>query len=130
MIRAHFTSPCLYLAEKKIVDRLNIPSLHITGDVTLRIKCILLREYVENNFMEISDTAFQHTLVASQIVIGCSRLFTYFIFNMCEPPLFASRALLLTRPPLLWLPLILIFNTHTCTRLFWHLMLCAADFFE
>jgi hypothetical protein len=27
MIRAHFTLPCLYLAQKKIVDRLNIPSL-------------------------------------------------------------------------------------------------------
>jgi hypothetical protein len=29
MIRAHFTLPCLYLAQKKIVDRLDIPSLFI-----------------------------------------------------------------------------------------------------
>jgi hypothetical protein len=27
MIHAHFTLPCLYLAQKKIFDRLNIPSL-------------------------------------------------------------------------------------------------------
>jgi len=27
MIRAHFTMSCLYLAQEKIVDRLNIPSL-------------------------------------------------------------------------------------------------------
>jgi hypothetical protein len=26
-VRAHFTLPCLYLAQKKIVDRLNIPSI-------------------------------------------------------------------------------------------------------
>jgi hypothetical protein len=29
MIRAHFTLPCLYLAQKKIVDRLSCPSLVI-----------------------------------------------------------------------------------------------------
>ena len=29
MIRAHFTLPCMYLAQEKIVDRLNIPSLSI-----------------------------------------------------------------------------------------------------
>jgi hypothetical protein len=30
MIRAHFTLPCLYLAQKKIVHRLNVPALLIT----------------------------------------------------------------------------------------------------
>jgi hypothetical protein len=30
MIRTHFTLPCLNLAQKKTVDRLNIPSLLIT----------------------------------------------------------------------------------------------------
>jgi len=29
MIRAHFTLPCIYLGQEKIVDRLNIPSLVI-----------------------------------------------------------------------------------------------------
>jgi len=30
MVGAHFTLPCIYLAQEKIVDRLNIPSLLIT----------------------------------------------------------------------------------------------------
>jgi biotin operon repressor len=37
MIRAHFTLPCLYHAQEKIVDQLNIPSLNITKSIkTLR----------------------------------------------------------------------------------------------
>jgi len=30
MIRAHLKLPCIYLAQEKIVDRLNIPALSIT----------------------------------------------------------------------------------------------------
>jgi len=38
MICAHFTLPCLYLAQEKIVDRLNIPSLVVSrpGWATIR----------------------------------------------------------------------------------------------
>jgi hypothetical protein len=34
---AHFTLPCLYLAEEKLVDRLNIPSLMISARSEFKI---------------------------------------------------------------------------------------------